>query len=528
MSRGATYIVATISAVLVGMAVMVVVRMLDAPPGYDELLQYFAAEGIRAQGAPVILDGIYTRAWRYSMVLGYAQDLLGDGLVAARLVAMLAWLATLATVGWVAWRWFGMVPALVAVALVATDATSIHAAGQVRFYSAHALVVLLLVLAGLRAGRPGEHVIARFGWLLLFTGLAWLAFHLQPSTVIPLAAMLFVLSLAMACSRWSGRRELDLPPVPALILAGLVVAGLAGLLLAQKLELGVPFASGVGPAPPWLRDGSADLLYYARHFWDSLGLLFPALLLTGACGIAWGKPPTRILAAIGVLCLALHIIASAKAARYVVYMLPILGLVMAGGIHALAERLPYRRTGFAAEDRERAAPSVVAAALLLSALLAASPAAIQLVRAAVSETAHWPRFRTEPDWRAITQQVVGSINDYDVVMTSAGVKALWALGRYDFEVNRSAYIESRPSGAIGTDRRTGRELVASGEVVARILSEAANPLFVADAYTWGARWGVSADTTAWVEAVMVDISLDPEVKIFVRSRPGVESPGQSD
>ena len=73
---------------------------------------------------------------------------------------------------------------------------------------------------------------------------------------------------------------------------------------------------------------------------------------------------------------------------------------------------------------------------------------------------------------------------------SAGVKGLYFLGRYDYEVNASVVQETETGQEFGRDPRTGRQAISSADSVARVVAEPGRSLVIVEEQKLGRNGGV--------------------------------------
>ncbi len=399
-------------------------------PLYDELLHFFAARSLVHGEGPAIADGLYTRALLYTQLVALAMRAAGETLVAARLPALLAGatLALLLTVcvarraGLVA----GFASGVMLILLPETQRLAVFA----RFYTLHALVVVAIAFLALEASRwHGGN--ARRGLLLvlLLVALA-LGWHLQESTALAAAAVGSGALAVVIHDRWNTVRPI-LQRHPLAIACGTLLLVLLGVLAVWQLGLWARLSS----VPLWAAGNAFRPQYYLVAFADDMPLLWP--LLPFAALVAWQRHPRLVLffataLAVG---LVLHSIAAAKASRYAYYLLPfacvLWGCAVADAIHWVRARTAPRH----------AALIVVAAMLPLLVLSREGQRAARLAAGktlAIEEMG----YNGEPDWAVVLPALRDTLGSADRVITSNAMKALYYLGRYDFDLNASIVLET--------------------------------------------------------------------------------------
>jgi len=89
--------------------------------------------------------------------------------------------------------------------------------------------------------------------------------------------------------------------------------------------------------------------------------------------------------------------------------------------------------------------------------------------------------------------------DYPVIVTSAGVKAVYFLGDLTVDLNASVTRESDTGVDFGRDVRTGRPVIAQPEAMARVMELCPAGMVVIEAGHAGVRWSVPAETIAFLD-----------------------------
>jgi hypothetical protein len=125
-------------------------------PHYDELLHVLSAQGLLRVGEPVIADGAYRRAELFTHMVAWSLQLFGDDLVSARIPSLMAAallvfvLAFGSRCGGTADRYRGCGADVVQ--FPATVAAAVFA----RFYTLHALLVTVMLIALFEGAAPGQ------------------------------------------------------------------------------------------------------------------------------------------------------------------------------------------------------------------------------------------------------------------------------------------------------------------------------------------------------------------------------------
>jgi hypothetical protein len=459
--------------------------VIDHMPLYDELLHVLSARGWLADGVPRIADGVYTRAGLFTRLVGLSMSSFGDTLVAARIPSLVAGMLlaflvgawTTLRAGWVA----GAAATLVLCLVPATLQLSVFA----RFYTLHALVIFGVSAMAYEAIGPDRTPRTRLVLAIGALALLPLAWHLQSSTAIAVAAIALAVAAVVARDRWgivsqALRRN---PVVCALALA--VSIGL-GLVLIVKLGLW----DQLREVPSWAAWAADKPQYYFLRLAAEMPLLWPLVPLAVVGAWLLDRRFALFLVIVFGVALAVHSIAAAKQVRYLYYALPFVAMLWGLGISWVVEHAPSNAVKVAA---------CVAAALALL-LSVEGQMAARLVVGRVRLIEALP-YTVEPDWGPAKATLLESARSADRVVTSNGMKALYYVGRYDYELNVSIVAETDTRLDFGLDERTGRRAIGSPQAFRKVVADGGQTLVILEEETLGLASGVPAQVVAAIELV---------------------------
>ncbi len=219
-----------VTVVILAAALATRIGLLTAPPEFDELYHYLAAEGWRDTGALSILDGSYTRVSGYTLAVARFLDLTGqDSLAVARIVSLVPGLALPVVLFWWMRCRVGGLAAGIASGLVVLWPQGILESQLVRFYSLHVLVFFVGAVA-VYAAASGQGR-ARLVWAVVATVSLIVAARVQVTTVVACGGIALWLSCrGIAVAQPSPRSAWMLGAA-----AVIVVAGAGGLLWSTGL-----------------------------------------------------------------------------------------------------------------------------------------------------------------------------------------------------------------------------------------------------------------------------------------------------
>jgi hypothetical protein len=475
-------------------------KVIDHGPLYDELLHVLSARGLLAHGEPMIADGLYTRASLFTHLVAISMGHFGDTLVAARLPSLIATLALiLLTAIWVTGRVSLLAGVFAAGILIVLPAT-LELAVFVRFYVLHGLVIGVMAIALYEAATPGRSLLYRALLIALALILVALGWHLQPTTVIAVGALLLGVASLWVFDNWPRvapvvRRY----PVPLGIAAIVIIAG--GLAL-----LHVPaIAAFSGEVPLWAAWAAHMPYFYVTQLARSMPFLWPMFPLIIVLAVITQRRFAIFCAVVVLSALAVHSVAAAKSVRYIYYLFPFIAALWGC---ALAGIFSYAR----AHSRERGAWAVLILTVVTLGMSTEGARAAKLMagRATPEEALS---YAVEAEWSPIVPVLKPLLPKADRIVTSNAMKALYYLGRYDFELNASIVPETDTAEDFGIDQRTGRKAIGEPASVAKILDMPGLTLVVLETESLNLPHSVSSEALAVIEARCAVVLLPTAVEV---------------
>ncbi len=164
----------------------------------------------------------------------------------------------------------------------------------------------------------------------------------------------------------------------------------------------------------------------------------------------------------------IHSLAGAKAVRYVYYVVPMACAVWGIAVANIVARALERgdRVGRKGYGLLRwTVPGVMFLGLIMS---QEGIRSMRLVAGRLQPTDALS-YGTEADWGPATASLNQALRSTDVVITSNAMKALFFLGRYDYELNASIVPETDTGLEFGVDSRTGERAIGTAKSVEHVL-----------------------------------------------------------
>jgi 4-amino-4-deoxy-L-arabinose transferase-like glycosyltransferase len=493
---------------------------LDHVPDYDEFYTLLAARGWLETGAPAIADGEYTRAFAFTLTQAAFFSVFGESLIVARLPSLISVMVLAAGL----YLWVRHVAGTGAAALSAVffafNPLTVEMAQFGRFYAPQALAIgatALCVYYACRATgtrRIGLAAGALFG--------AALAYELQATTVIALCAFAFWVAVVVA------DRLLRAAPTPAAkgrvvgALAGAALVMAAGLWLSGLAEM---FWKEFQTTTYWgaTESRAGNIRFYHQTLDKNLGIFWSLVPIAAAVAIVRRRSEMLFLATFVGITLALHSLAAQKDERYVFYIAPFIAALLGAGLAtAICHYAAWLRRGTPAVLepaglRRFAAPvaGVVAAATVLFVFANNPPVADMLRMLAGAPSVERLDYSWVANWPAEVETVKPLVAPPTILVTSSGMKAVYYLGDYDFELNANVADETDTRQDFGIDPRTGRQVLSRPESVELLLRCYPHIVFVADESRWSRDTAVPVATSALIEARAERVPTEPDSKLLV-------------
>jgi len=484
---------AAVLAALLGAIVLLLATrsIVSHPPLYDEMLHVTAAQGVLATGKPAIADGEYRRARLFTHMVAASFKSQGVSLEAARTPALVAGILLVAVLG--AWVTFhaGFLAGASAAVLLACVPSTFQLSVFARFYTLHGLVVLCAAIAAYEAVTSVRSKAATAALAVVALVFIAIAMHLQPTTIIAVGAGILATTAIVLYDRWNVF-IVYFRSHRTVLLAGAAAVVVVGLLLVWKLDL----LSMAGEVPLWAAGQATRIQFYLVEFANEMPLFWPMLLPAAFLGMLVRPRLTAYCIVFFLSAIAVHSVAAAKAERYVYYTLPFMFAVWGVAVAGVFQQVV---AGVAAQFPT--APRLLGpvAGLALIAFVALSAQELQRTvrlltgRALPSDA---PMFVDVPDW-SLTLPALSSLSEAaDLKVVSSGVKGVYYLGGYDYEINASVVLESESGEEFGRDSRTGRKVISTAASLNEVLDNAKSALVVIERMKLGTKSGVPAESVA--------------------------------
>jgi hypothetical protein len=494
-------------AALIGAAVLMLATrsIMGHLPLYDEMLHVTAAQGVLSTGEPTIGSGQYSRAELFTRMVAKSFEIQGVSLETARTPARIAGVLLVAVLGfWVACH-AGLLAGISAAVLFASMSSTIELSAFARFYTLHALFAIVSAMAVYEvAGRYSSRML-RLVLLIAAVVAATVAMHLQPTTVIAVGAMVLAVVVVLLYDHWTVAANYFRAHRSVVVISATVGCAVAAVLVWQFDLLAM-----AGEVPLWGAGNANRIQFYVVLFAKDMPMFWPMFLPAVVLAALTQPRLTLYCTVLFLSAVAVHSVAAAKAERYVFYALPFMfavwGMAVGGAMRLVRDSIAAR-TG-----ATRPLASCLAAVLLGFVALNSQ----ELQRAARLVLAHplpsdAAMFADAPNW-SLAVPVLRSIAA-DSRIVSSGVKAVYYLGDYNYELNSSVVLESESGEEFGRDSRTGRHVISSPGSLSKVLDQAPTTLVVIEQSKLNTNSGVPAPTVNVLKRRCNKITLPSEARL---------------
>ncbi len=496
------------AAILAAGLLMILTRnVLDHPPVYDELLHILAARGLSQTGHPVIGTGLYDRAELFTWMVAGAGRLVSDEILAARLPAFLAAVFLVLVVAlWVA-RKVGVLAGFAAGLLLACNLVTIDLAVFARFYTVHALAFFLAFICLYEAFAIGTRPVMAAVYIVLGLAGLGIAFYFQITTVIAGGAIGAGLLAGVIAERREQARAIW-QQYAKWIVAGVVVAAVLGVLVLLLFNAVAIFRE----APLWGAASANRLGYYNVALAEKMPLFWPLVPFAAlATCIRYPRLGWTLLVAIAIT-LAAHSLAASKANRYVYYALPFIVILLGTGLSIAFSLLARSLAG-----------RWQVAAVVFGAALVASNEGYRTARLLVGRDDYRVNglsYAVDTSWKSAQPVLRDLAEKSSAIVTSNSMKAIYYIGRYDYELNASIVNETDTRDEFGIDERTGSRAISTPASLEKVIRENERTLIVVENRKLDVAAGVSTEAARVAQQLCTGVTVprDAGLTVWVCSR----------
>ncbi|HEX6145092.1 MAG TPA: hypothetical protein VFZ01_20420 [Geminicoccaceae bacterium] len=497
--NGARAGVALQALLLCGLALAVRLSWLDAAPHIDELYHLLAAEGWLSTGEPRIAGGVYERASLFTILVGLSLETLGPGMPAARLPALAAGIGLVGAIFLWVRAVAGPGAAWAAGLLMALSPLAVELSQLARFYTLHALVFWLAVIAVFHVLDAAAARTTRVA-AGLFAVLAWpVAFHLQVLTVVGGLGLALWLAGGAAPAMW--RRLRVGRPAHLLLAAGGLVALGGAAALALEGGLVARLVHELRHTPLWAREYQNQVHFYHFRLAQQYPVLWPLTGVAVLAALAARPRAASLCVLIFGTGFAVGSLGGMKDDRYLFYVLPFLFTIWGIAIATLAGGCVAAIRDLAKRVRRIFAPALPAAPLGLAAGLAALAFALSAGSAPFKLAVDLAQGeqpdgtgRISGEWWAAAPELRPLVAAASVVVVSDELAALAALGRADVVVSASRLSDSDAFSEFSRDPRTGATMISEPASLGRVMRCAPDGILIFSERDLQNAWAVPEAT----------------------------------
>lgn len=495
---------------------------IDHTGFYDEFYHVLAAQSWLENGTLHVGDGIYTRSSYFTILISWVFAIFGESLVAARMVSAVAGASLAAAVFWWTASVTSRCAARIAVLLVCLSPINLFLAQIVRFYAIHSLLFWIGAIAvyALVAGpaQTKRQVALAFAAAVSLTT----ALSLQITTLIGAAGLaVWVAVELLERVPWRGILS-SKGRIVAVVIGGFTIAAASFVVISSDL-LVHPWTV-FRFSPLWAASSQSSIDYYHWWFLNNYPTFWALLPVAFLAACASARRPAIFCAVVFTVVIFLHSLGGTKGGRYIAYVLPMFfvlwGIALANGIRWLSILTRKAAVEVFGESGTRLTSNLLQPLvflIVLAFLLASNPAFRLTYKMVARDDQHWPEsgpgYRGDPDWSEATPLLRELADDSSVVITSAGIKALYYLGEIEFDLSVTNIAET--GSEFMTDDRTGGLLVGTVESMKLIRECYRSGLVVIEKRHWRNSWAVSDAVADFLEDFAKPVDFPPSTRLLV-------------
>ncbi len=500
-----------------GVALLLRLIRLDHTPQWDELYHALAASSLLSDGTFSIGDGAYYRSAGYTAIVAAFMAIGGESLVVARLPAVLSGALLVALIyAWVT-REAGRRSGLFAAGLLCTLPLAVQQSQFVRFYALHALLLSacawLLFDNSLRAAETRARVFAGLGFVLMLL----FALHLQIAAVIGVIGMGLWVVLQNGANFWerlkaSRHRNLLVSGAGAALVAGLAAAWALGI-----VEWGV---FNYRFAPAWAQNTLDDYLFYHRWLFDEYPLLWAGFPIAALVARRRARELTLFCSLVFCVAFVLHSFAGPKSKRFLLYAMPfffaIWGVAISHGIELVLRvvraRAPSARETFATA---MAWIAIGATALIVAYVNPAFRTSFDMLRLSDAQWYAPQWYRGYADWESAAKAIAPLQENASALVSGSAAKALYFMGRADYEISATNREETKDRAEFGRDLRSGTPVISTPESLRLIMTRHETGVVIIETARWRRAVNVPDEIADTLEAETKRVELPEEWRLML-------------
>jgi hypothetical protein len=482
----------------------------DHPPYIDELYNILAAQSLVADGTLEIGQGVpYTRGLLHTHIVAAMFRAFGPGLEAARVPGIIFGTAIVGILFLWVRRASGRLEGWIAALLLALYPAAIALSQVGRFYPAQVLLFWIGTIAvyrGVLEDRPA------IGWTVVAGAAFAGALHLQPVSAVGIVGVVLAVAILRGrqATRWAAARRVSrwvaLP-------AGVAAIGLGFVVLRMARRAARMFQH----ADLWAYEHRSDLLFYHDRFLEQYGMLWLLLPVLLVAAIRKRPGPAVLAAAIFLLAFTFHSLAAWKNERYLHYATPALFAIIGIGAGALVRgaRAAVLSASLGVRSRPRRLAFGAGSFAIVVLILATGGAMRTSFDMATRVAPDRPPPYARSDWDAALAYLASAAERSDVVIASADLKALYYLGRLDFDISADHLFDgTRFLPDFTPQSATGTPVIRSTEAVRTIVDCFPSGLFTIERWHWRAPDGVPAGTADLIESLTRPVPVPANLEIL--------------
>jgi uncharacterized membrane protein len=311
----------------------------------DEIYHVIAARSIIDSGEPIFPNGkAYTRALPYTYLVAGVFKIYGISELTARLPSVLFGLALLVVLFLTVQKWFGWLPAIIGLTIMAFSPHIVELSRWCRMYSAFQLFYFVSLICFFIGFEPGSeklnphrknNIIKWFQkryelnlfYLVAFTIFFAISLKLHVLTLTLVPGILGYVFICFIVDLKQNGFSLALKTKYFLFLAMAALCGLVALIYDSTLFY--RFTDYFSHMPIWLRDASFSYKYYIWFFLENYPSLFIVLPIS-ALYIIKSAPKIGLYLVVSLLVpLTIFSFFSLKDQRYIAHLLAVFAIVVA-------------------------------------------------------------------------------------------------------------------------------------------------------------------------------------------------------
>lgn len=485
---------------------------INHSPYDDEMFHVLAAQSWSSGNSLSIGDGVYNRAYLFTIIIGYLFQLFGENLIIARLPAL--FMGVLWVIILFIWLRFsvGRMSGYIASLLFCFAPHAIELSQFCRFYTLHGVSFLLscitiYIIFNKKLSSLKNSILGGIALFLLI-----FAYHLQITTLIGIAGLVIWIVIEFIRRNLKSLKKIlffTLTSIITIVIIMLVLNSTNHYKVDQSLF-----------HTPYLIEN--NIQYYHKLFLSQYPSLWPFLPIAIIFAIIIKPNIALPCSCIFLTSFIIHSIAGTQEERHIYYAVPFFFVIW--GI-IFQELIPYIRKYsshlfYGLAKTLKIQLSQLSTFWIKRIMMVIIFVFFVLCNGAFPRTIHTIFGKSyffglnQSNWETSKDRLLQLANESSIVISTNFTKTLYYLDRLDIVFSKNIVEDSLHGKEFEKDPRFGKVVISSLNSLKQILSSYSSGLFIIQSAEWRSPFRMDNETADFLESQVTKIELPEEARLI--------------